>query len=139
MGCQKWLCLCAPIFLTYLWWSRWCDLCHHIIETQNFFFVSSLHFRLKRWGGMVGTQLIWLLITMASRKEGFGPRLMHTTVCQYLSLTKGINYLKCRKGFDHSETAYEFDIDRQPRLFQFPLWLVHYHLLEHRQSPWKNE
>ena len=25
MGCQKWLRFCAPIFLTYFWWSRWCD------------------------------------------------------------------------------------------------------------------
>ena len=24
MGCQKWLRLCAHIFLTYFWWSRWC-------------------------------------------------------------------------------------------------------------------
>ena len=24
MGCQKWLRLCAPIFLTYFWRSRWC-------------------------------------------------------------------------------------------------------------------
>ena len=26
MGCQKWLHLCAPIFLTYFWRSRWCVL-----------------------------------------------------------------------------------------------------------------
>ena len=26
MGCQKWLCLCAHIFLTYFWWSRCCDV-----------------------------------------------------------------------------------------------------------------
>ena len=25
MGCQKWLCLCAPFFLTYLWLYRWCE------------------------------------------------------------------------------------------------------------------
>ena len=25
MGCQKWLCLRAPIFLTYFWRSRWCE------------------------------------------------------------------------------------------------------------------
>ena len=26
MGCQKWLCLCAPIFLTCLWRCRWCEV-----------------------------------------------------------------------------------------------------------------
>ena len=25
MGCQKWLCLCASIFITYFRRSRWCD------------------------------------------------------------------------------------------------------------------
>ena len=28
MGCQKWLCLCAPIFLTYFWRSRYSVVCH---------------------------------------------------------------------------------------------------------------
>ena len=26
MGCQKWLPLCAPLFLTNFWQSRWCEL-----------------------------------------------------------------------------------------------------------------
>ena len=26
MGFQKWLCLCAPILLTYFWRAMWCDL-----------------------------------------------------------------------------------------------------------------
>ena len=26
MGFQKWLCLCAPILLTYVWRAMWCDL-----------------------------------------------------------------------------------------------------------------
>ena len=26
MGYQKWLCLCAQIFLTCLWQSRWCEV-----------------------------------------------------------------------------------------------------------------
>ena len=29
MGCQKWLHLCAPIFLTYFWRSRWSEIDVH--------------------------------------------------------------------------------------------------------------
>ena len=35
MGCQKWLCLCAPIFLTYFWWSRWCVRCINRFKPVN--------------------------------------------------------------------------------------------------------
>ena len=31
MGCHKWLCFCALIFLTYFWWSRWSDFsCNYV-------------------------------------------------------------------------------------------------------------
>ena len=29
-GCRNWLHLCPQIFLTWYWWSRWCDKVHTI-------------------------------------------------------------------------------------------------------------
>ena len=29
-GCRNWLHLCPQIFLTWYWWSRWCDKAHTI-------------------------------------------------------------------------------------------------------------
>ena len=36
MGCQKWLCLCAHIFLTYFWRSRWCGCCISLLVATGF-------------------------------------------------------------------------------------------------------
>ena len=51
MGCQKWLYLCAPIFLTYFWRSRWCGLWHNIgpLKFCNQFNLSEIENRFTRW------------------------------------------------------------------------------------------
>ena len=52
---------------------------------------------------------------------------------------KTLAYLKYRMVFDRIWTAFRFDNGRQLPLFRFQLWLVHYHLLGHRQLPCKTK
>ena len=44
MGCQKWLCLCAPVFLTYFWQSR---LCGYVLMLRFKISISDWAFKLK--------------------------------------------------------------------------------------------
>ena len=60
-------------------------------------------------------------------------------LCESNAGQKIINYLKCRKGFDHSEMAFEFDIDTQLQLFQFLILLVRCRPRVHPQLPCKLE
>ena len=42
MGCQKWLCLCAPIFLAYLWRSRWSEIVQRTVQLSAFLALADL-------------------------------------------------------------------------------------------------
>ena len=49
MGCQKWLHLCAPIFSTYFWRFRWCEitLTRRSFEEKNHYILCIVLWFLK--------------------------------------------------------------------------------------------
>ena len=88
MGYQKWLCLCAHIFLTYFWRSRWCVTRLTTLKPEDDFDdygqiwkdssnMSRLHikdhsssdFRPRAWGQISVTFMYYRSINLRSSKK----------------------------------------------------------------------
>ena len=80
MGCQKWLCLCAPIFFTYFWQSRRCVWVNTFIQNS---IVGWFFFKTNKRACLFGT-LQYTAVCLFSKSIIYPANLIqasHLRVC----------------------------------------------------------